>query len=156
MTKYKVYESETGEIQALQIGWSWMPFFFGSLWMLYKGLWIRGVFLLFLSALLAPTLIGLVIVHILLGAKGPSWVGSWLEKRDFVFKEVMEASNSYEAVTLFQSEQKKGKVEESKSRNNLTDGDGVERLKVLKRLYDAEILTESEFDQKKKEALENT
>ena len=112
--------------------------------------------MLILSALLAPTLIGLVIVHILLGAKGASWVGSWLEKRDFVFKEVMEASNSYEAVTLFQSEQKKGKVEESKSRNNLTDGDGVERLKVLKRLYDAEILTESEFDQKKKKVLEST
>lgn len=52
MRKYFVYTLPDKDTKAVISGFSWAPFFFGPLWLAYKGLWVRALLILALLVIL--------------------------------------------------------------------------------------------------------
>jgi hypothetical protein len=62
MTTFNIFSHPVAAIEAVKVGFSWPAFFFGSLWMLDKGLWGRAALWLvsYAAVKLVATLAGKV------------------------------------------------------------------------------------------------
>lgn len=114
MKHYKVFKHPSGLTEAVKQGWSWPAFFFGALWALVKGMWgvAVGVFVaslalgLFLGSLGGNEGDGLVnilsiIINLIFGASGNSWLESKLVSRGYKQVDTVTASNSEGAVAAY-------------------------------------------------------
>jgi uncharacterized protein YacL len=110
MKQYKVFKHPSETIEAVKIGWSWPAFFFSFIWALVKKMWALGIGLLVLSLIFismigpgADLLINIlsVIVSIIFGIYGNSWLEKNLESRGYEVKDIITAKNPEEAKAIY-------------------------------------------------------
>ena len=102
MKKWNIYQKETGEIEAVKDGFNWWAFFFVGFWALTKGLtWagIIGVSLTIMANQMPPDadIIAfpiLMILTLVYGFMGNSWVAAKLEKQKYSLLKQVEAASA--------------------------------------------------------------
>lgn len=82
MKSIKFYKHDSGHVQLVYTGWSWVGFFFGVFWLMYRELWKEAIISFCLSILVfvvfTPiTFIYSIVYACVIGAKG----NEWTEKR---------------------------------------------------------------------------
>lgn len=125
MKMFNIYVDKNNTYKAVKKGWSWPAFFFGSIWALFKGLWLLGIVLFPIELLLnmisnivekmsakspdhAEDYIVIAIAIIMLtiriwfGKKGNIWRENKLLKGGFSFCKSLEANNEQNAIKLIQ------------------------------------------------------
>jgi hypothetical protein len=119
MKQFSVFKHPAGELEVVKQGWSWPAFFFTFIWAMAVKMWDVGIAvmvtlfvvsfaLLSVSFVLNIPLAGeiaqrglLIVVSIVLGAKGNSWREINLLSRGFELKDTVTASNKDAALALF-------------------------------------------------------
>lgn len=127
MKQFSVYQSKlTGEIEVVKEGWSWLAFFFGGFYALFKKAWLQAVLMIvgvvilhILFKLIIATIGGdtessgavfwpSVVSGIVFGKFWNNWFVSSLLKRGFVLKTKLMATNQTHAQMQFMEMDKKG------------------------------------------------
>ena len=107
MKDYRVIEEQTGLVSAVKIGWSWPGFLLTWIWALTKKLWLISTIIILINILLlsieAQTLLGIksIIVCVLFGALGNSWVENRLTSKPHTLTKLIKAENKDEAVLKY-------------------------------------------------------
>jgi hypothetical protein len=111
-TRYNIYQSPSGEIQAVKVGWSWPGFFFNWVWCFVKNLFGHGFGILgalFLLGIISVTSASMEVLTSISGLGITIWLGSSgnrfrednLKSRGFDFKKSTFATNPEGAVASF-------------------------------------------------------
>lgn len=127
MKQFSIYQNKfTGEIEVIGESWSWLAFFFGGIYALFKKAWLLAVIMLassFVLNILFIFMVGAIggdiestgvvfwpaiIAGIVFGKFWSSWFASSLLKRGFVLKTKLVAANQTHAQMQFLEMDKKG------------------------------------------------
>jgi hypothetical protein len=118
MNTFNIFSHPVAAIEAVKVGFSWPAFFFGSLWMLDKGLWVRAAlwFASYSAVKLVVTLadkvqggdyLGLFLIGILAalaliaGVNGNRWWEQRLLKRRYRRMTTVTAPTPEEAILKY-------------------------------------------------------
>jgi len=128
MKNFNIYENKDGEIKAIKQGWSWLAAIFGVFWALYNKMWlVIGVTLgvIILVTVLEITLEfpehisrGLtywfnIIVFVIFGIYGNKWKEKNLISRGYVYKDIVEAKTSNDALLKYSNTEMEDNMNES-------------------------------------------
>lgn len=144
MKEFRIFESPQGDIKAIKSGFSLPAFLFSSFWALYHGLFsilfvelmvgiVSGV-VFSLVGMSSLNIIPAVIIKIIYYKDGNSWLENNLIKKGYIYKDSLNASDSTEAISLYE-QSKKG--EEARRRK-------IEEEKEIEEAKQAENISETE------------
>ncbi|MGP1520996.1 MAG: DUF2628 domain-containing protein [Treponema sp.] len=144
MKEFRIFESPQGDIKAMKSGFSLLAFLFSSFWALYHGLFsilfielVVGIVSGVVSSLVGMSslnIIPAVIIKIIYYKDGNSWLENNLIKKGYIFKGSLNASDSTEAISLYE-QSKKG--EEARRRK-------IEQEREIEQIVRIEGISETE------------
>jgi len=107
MKQYRVFETESGSVEAVKVGWSWPGFLFTWIWACVKGLWLIGIIFIFIDVLLLLLeeeiliIIKSIVVCFLCGGLGNSWVEKRLNRKGNATSKLITAVEQDEAISKY-------------------------------------------------------
>jgi hypothetical protein len=128
MRTFRVFRDTNGRERAVKQGWSWLGFFFGSLWALFSGLWVIGAVMLPVELLLTmaggivndpyaydpynpanPIILAILLIplgiRIIFGCCGNGWKAAALERQGFSEVASLKATGKAQAISLAREEE---------------------------------------------------
>ena len=175
MRTFDIYENQQGMQDAVKRGWSWPGFFFGVIWCFVKGLGGTGLTILLIAFIdvfiymsypvrvnyygqpVGYSAIYIIISYFLpfiislwLGARGNNKRRNKLISSGYELKATLQASNPESAITMLINKKVIDSEIINKEQSSNSELDQIEKLHGLK---EKGIITDEEFQAKKKEIL---
>tara|TARA_B110000116_G_C16704470_1_gene521414 strand:+ start:598 stop:1137 length:540 start_codon:yes stop_codon:yes gene_type:complete len=175
MRTFDIYENPEGMQDAVKRGWSWPGFFFSIIWCFIKGLGGTGLTILliaFIDACIYMTYpvrvnyygqpVGYSAIYIIISSLLPFIISLWLGARGnnkrrnkliitgYKLEATLQASNPESAITMVINKKVIDSDIINKKQSSNSELDQIEKLHSLK---EKGIITDEEFEKKKKEIL---
>jgi hypothetical protein len=149
MKSFDVFTNAMGEIEIVKDGFSWPAFFFSWIWGFIAKLWVHASIMLVATLVLVSVPGAPIIVGIIAGFKGNEWRRDNLQQRGFTLAERLQAESADAAKNQFVAGQSDSDQEAASS------ADTSDRLRDLKQLLDDGVLTQDEYEEKRRALVEN-
>jgi len=148
MKSFDVFTNAMGEIEIVKDGFSWPALFFSWIWGFISKLWIHASVMLVATLVLVPVPGAPIIVGIIAGFKGNEWRRDNLQQRGFTLVERLQAESADAAKNQFVAG--RSGAESSGDQKAASSPDASDRLRDLKQLLDDGVLTQDEYEEKRR------